>query len=171
MPLYTPQATPGRWLTPVYNGIASTSQTFTVGRVLLVQFVIPTACQVDGLAYVVGSAAAGNVTGGIIGPVSRTADAADAGAVAAQSASTAQGSTSAAQVLTWTAVTLQAGVYYAALEGDNATGTYMRLTSQIQAPGLGATYDRAGGYGTLTDPTPATAATGTVLPGLRVRVA
>ncbi len=161
----------GRWITPVHGGVASTSQTFTVGRVLLCQFVVPVSCQVNGLSYMIGAAAAGNVIGGIVGPVSRTGDTADAGAVIAQSASTAQAGTNTYQLLTWTAVTLAPGVYYAALEGDNATGTYHRHPNQIQAPGLASFYDRSGGYGALTDPTPTTTSTGSAVPGLRVRLA
>jgi hypothetical protein len=161
----------GRWLTPVHGGLASTSQTFTAGRVLLAQFVVPATCQVDGIAYIVGATSAGNVIGGIIGPVTRTGDTATAGVVAAQSSSTAQGTANATQTLTWTAVTLQPGVYYAALEGDNATGTYMRQPNQTQAPGIAATYDRSGGYGALTDPTPTSTTTGSAVPGIRVRVA
>lgn len=170
MPLYR-RTNPGRWITPVHSGLAVTSQTFTVGRVLLVQFTAPDFCQVDGLSYVVGTTAAGNVIGGIVGPIGQTADDAVGGVVVAQSASTAQGATSGAQMLTWTAVWLRPGIYYAALEGSDATGTYMRQSNAMQATGLGVFYDRSGGYGALTDPTPATTGTGSALPGIRVRVA
>jgi len=171
MPLYLSPQNLGRWLTPLHSGVASTSQTFTVGRVLLAQFVVSTACQIDGLSYVVGTTAAGSVVGGIVGPVTRSSDSADTAVVVAQSASTAQGATSAAQVLTWTAVTVQPGIYYACLEGSDVTGTYMRQANGAQAPGLGALYDRAGGYRALTNPTPTTTATGSALPGLRIRIA
>lgn len=161
----------GRWLMPVHGGIAATSQTFTAGRVLLVEFEVPAPCLLDGLAYVVGTNSAGNVTGGVVGPVGRTSDSAATAAVVAQSASTAQGTANTLQVLTWTAVYAPAGIYYAALEGSDVTGTYMRLGNQLQAAGTGAQYDRAGGYGALTDPTPVVTETGSALPGLRVRVA
>lgn len=162
---------PGRWLTPTHSALAATSQTFTVGRVLLLQFHVPVPCVIDGLAYVVGSVAAGNVIGGIIGPVSRTGDTALAGAVLAESASTAQGVATGVQVLTWTAVAVPPGIYYAALEGSDVTGTYMRQCNQAQATGLVQFYDRGGGFGALTTPTPAVTETGSAAPGVRVRLA
>lgn len=168
--LVSPTA-PARWLTPVHSSIAATSQTFTVGRVILQQFHVPVACLIDGLAYVVGSVSAGSVTGGIIGPVSRTGDTSLAGVVLAESASTAQGTATGVQVLTWTAVLASPGIYYAALEGSDATGTYMRQSNQAQATGLVQFYDRGGGYGALTTPTPAVTETGSAAPGIRVRLA
>lgn len=161
----------GRWLTPVHSGVATTSQTFTAGRVLLAQVEVPAPCLIDGLVYTVGSVSAGNVTGGLLGPVSRTGDTANGAAVVAQSASTAQSSASVAQVLTWTAVFVAAGIYYAALEGSDATGTYLRLGNSLQATGISGYYDRGGGYGALTDPTPTFNELGSNIPGVRVRVA
>lgn len=156
MPLYNPPVTLNRWLFPPESVTASnTSQTFTVGRVILAQFVVPRACTIDGLAYTVGTTAAGNVIGGIVGPVALTADSAVGAVVVAQSASTTQATQSTSQVLTWTAVRLQPGIYYAALEGDNATGTYMRPSAAVSPNGTVMRYERAGGYGALTDPTPA----------------
>lgn len=160
----------GRWITPTMSGVAQVSQTFTAGRVVLVQFEVVAICRIDGIAYIVGTTSAGNVIGGIVGPVNRTSDTANTGVVVAQSTSTPQGSTSAVQLLTWTGVTVNPGIYYAALEGDNATGTYMRQSSLAQAPGLSQFYDRGGGYGTLTDPTPTVTDTGTIVPGIRIRL-
>jgi hypothetical protein len=171
VPLYNPQAL-GRWLTPVVGGVAAGgSSTFTVGRVMLTQIVIPTTCRVDGMTYVTAGTSAGSVIGGIVGPITQTADDATGAVVVAQSASTAMGATNAAQLLTWTAVTLRPGIYYVCLEGSDATGTYQRYSNLTQAPGMSATYDRAGGYGALTDPTPTVSATGNNVPGIRLRIA
>lgn len=170
MPLYR-RTSLGRWINPHHGGVAATSQTFTVGRVELAQFTVPETCVVDGLAYTVGATAAGNVIGGIVGPIALTADIADGAPVIAQSASTAQGAINTPQVLTWTPVTLAPGIYYACLEGGDVTGTYFRQSNGQQAPGWSAQYDRAGGFGALTDPTPAVTATGSAIPGLRIRVA
>lgn len=170
MPLFTPPSV-GRWLTPLHGGVASVSQTFTVGRVYLVQFEVTVPCSIDGLAYIVGATSAGNVTGGVVSAVSRTGDTPTAAPVVAQSASTAQGSANAVQVLTWTAVPVAPGIYYAGIEGSDVTGTYMRFSNVPQAPGLGATYDRGGGYGALTNPTPTATDTGATLPGIRIRIA
>jgi hypothetical protein len=166
--LASPQAL-GRWLTTVHGGVAATSQTFIAGRVYLMQFVVPQSVMVDGLSYTVGAVSVGNVIGGIVGPVSRTADSPDGGVVLVQSASTAQAAINTAQLLTWTSVTLQPGVYYAALQGSDATGTYVRHSATLQAPGLITQYDRAGGYGALTSPNPATVSTAGP-PGLRLRL-
>jgi hypothetical protein len=161
----------GRWIPPVFGGVAQTSQAFVAGTVYLVQFTVPMPCTTDGLAYVVGATSNGNVIGGVVGPVSRTADIPSGAAVVAQSASTPMGSASAPQVLTWTGVQLLPGLYYAALECDSATGTYMRLPNQAQAPGIAATYARSGGYGALPDPGQSAASTGTAIPGMLIRVA
>lgn len=169
--LTRPGVNQGRWITPYHGGIAATSQTFTVGRVYLAMFEILTARSCDGMSYVVGAASTGSVTGGIYGPIAAGADTCAGAAVAAQSASTAQGTATGAQLLTWTAVTLQPGVYYVALEGDNVLGTYARQGNQTQATGMAQIYDRAGGYGALTDPCPAITETGSAIPGMRVRLA
>lgn len=170
MPLFTPSGLP-RWLNPtIFFGVVVTSQTFTVGRVIGAQFAVLAPCQVDGVAYTVGTTAAGNVTGGILAATSRTADSMTGATVVAQSASTAQATQSTAQFLSWTAVWLQPGIYYAVLEGSDATGTYMRQSNMPQAAGGGGYYDRAGGYGALTDPTPTATETNSAIPGIRIRV-
>lgn len=161
----------GRWVTPTHGGIAATSVAFTSGRVHLVQFQLPEARVVDGITYVVGATADGNVTAGIIGPVAVTADTAQGAAVLVQSTSTAQGTINDAQRVDLTPTLLAPGIYYAALEGSSGSGTYMRQSNQRQAVGLNQYYDRDGGYGALTDPTPAVVDTGSVAPALRIRLA
>jgi hypothetical protein len=160
-----------RWLTPIHGGIALTSQAVTAGRVYLVQFVLPAARVIDGITYVVGSASTGNVRVGIVGPVAVTADTAAAAPVLVQSASVAQGSANSPHFVSLTATPAPAGVYYAAFQGDNASGTYMRHGNQLQVAGITQTYDRAGGYGAFTDPTPAVSDGGSAMPGLRIRLA
>lgn len=160
----------GRWLTPLHGGLATTSQTFTAGRVYLVQFTVQKTQQVDGIAYVVGATAAGNVRAAIIGPTANTADTALGAAVLIESASVAQGTINTPQLIALTATSLAPGVYYAALQASDATGTYMRHSNQLQAAGFSQTYDRGGGYGAFTTPTPAVTDTGSALPGLRIRM-
>jgi hypothetical protein len=172
MPLHNAPIALGRWLYPIeVVSSANASTTFTVGRVMMAQFVVPRACTIDGVEYVVGTTQAGNVIGGIAGPVTQTADTALAAAVIAQSASTAQATASTSQVLTWTGVRVAAGIYYACLEGDNATGTYMRPSIAVCPSGTLMHYDRAGGYGALTDPTPAVTNSVIGTPGFRIRLA
>lgn len=165
------QPFPGRWLTPAHGGLAVTSQTITVARVYLLQVVVPAACTVDGIAYIVGAVSAGNVRLGICGPVAVGTDTALAAPVVVESASVAQSTINLPQLVALTPTVLQAGVYYATFQGDTGTGTYMRHGNQLQAPGVSQTYDRGGGYGAFTDPTPAVADTGSAMPGLRIRLA
>lgn len=158
----------GRWLIPQHGGLATTSQTFTIGRCYLVQFTVTRAQQVDGIAYVVGATAAGNVRAAILGPIV-TADTAAGAPVLIESASIAQGTINSPQLLPLTATTMAAGIYYAALQASDVTGTYMRHSNQLQAAGTAQTYDRAGGYGAFTNVTPAVTDTGSALPGMRIR--
>ncbi len=160
---------PARWLTPLHGGIATTSQTFTAGRCYLAQFAVTREIQVDGIAYVVGGTSAGNVRAAVLGTLA-TADTAAGTVVLVESASTAQGTINSPQLLSLTATTLVPGIYYAALQGSDATGTYMRHGNQLQAAGLSQTYDRGGGYGAFTSPTPAVSDTGSAIPGLRIRI-
>lgn len=160
----------GRWLTPVHADVVSTSQTFTVARCYLVQFTLATARQINGISYVVGAVAAGNVRAAIIGPIV-TADTAEGAPVLVESASVAQGTINSPQLVSLTATAAAAGIYYAALQADDVTGTYMRVGNQLQAAGISQTYDRAGGYGAFTATTPTVTDTGSALPGMRIRLA
>lgn len=160
-----------RWATPYYNAIAATSQTFTVGRALLAMFALPVPRTVDGIAYVVGGVSAGSVRAGIIGPTALAADTPQGALVAVESAAVAQGTINSYQLVPLTPTLLPAGLYYVGLQGSDATGTYQRITNQPQAPALSFQYDRAGGFGAFTSPTPAVTETGTLIPGLRVRLA
>ena len=158
------------WFTPFHGGATAvaTSQTFTAGRVLMTEFYVDQAVSVDAIVYIVGDTSAGNVTVGIYGPIA-TREVSTGAALLVESASTAQGSTSTPQVVTFNATILQPGLYYAVLEGSDATGTYMRHGNTTQVAGYGAYYARDGGYGALTTPAPATTNTGSALPGLRIR--
>jgi chitinase len=150
-------------------GIAATSQTFTVGRVLLTEFSVKNPVVVDAITYPVFATSAGDVTVGIYGPIG-TRETSTGAALIVQSASTAQGTANTPQTITIADTLLQPGTYYVALEGSDATGTYARNTNQTQIVGFGAFYDRGGGYGALTDPAPATTTTGSALPGMKIRV-
>lgn len=160
-----------RWLFPYYGGYvaAATNQTFTAGRVYLVEFEVIAPVTVDQITWVNGTTAAGNVTVGIYGPLVTEETCAGA-AVAVQSASTAQSGTSTPQSVSLTATTLQPGRYYIAIEGSDGTGTLMRQSAQqAQVTGWTQFYDRAGGYGALTDPCPAVTNSASVAPAIRVR--
>lgn len=159
-----------RWVEPFMNAIFGTSQTFTAGRVLLVECELQEAAFVDALVYTVGTTSAGNVVLGMYGPIVTEETPASA-PVLVQTVSTAQGTASTAQLITVTKTLAPAGRYYLCIEGDNATGTYMRSTGVQQVAGWGFFYDRGGGYGALTDPCPSVSANATILPGVRARLA
>jgi hypothetical protein len=158
-----------RWLQPLQGyGIAATSQTPTAGRVLLMLFEVNNPCYVDAVVYQVAGTSAGNVTAGLYRPV--TEDTAEGATVVVQSSSTAQGSINTPQTVTFTSTYLAPGRYYTALEFSDATATYLRHTNASQITGWAQFYDRSGGYGALTDPCPSVTSSGSVMPGVRVRV-
>lgn len=156
-----------RWIVP-YVGIGTTSSAFTAGQVLLVQFDVTEYSIVDAISYTKGTAVSGNLTVGIIGPAV-TEDTAAGAPVAVQSASTAQSAGSATeQIVTFTPTVLAPGRYWAAIEADNATGTFSRVASANYAAGWGQSYTQT--YGALASTTPAVAALAAA-PSLRVRLA
>jgi len=160
-----------RWLAPFHGGFApaSTSQTFTAGRVLMAEFSVPQTRTVDRICYIVGATSNGNVTVGIYGPVTTT-ETSTGVTLLVQSSSTAQGTANSSQCITVSDTVITAGTYYVALEGSSATGTYMRQTNQEQIVGWGAFYNRGGGYGTLTTPAPTTTDTSSAIPSMKIRL-
>lgn len=166
-----PQGGPARrWAIPYHTGLAVTSQTFTAGRVLLLEFELQDPTLIDAITYIVGGTSNGNVRAGVYGPLT-TEETLPGVPLLVESASVAQGTANTDQTVPLTATYAQAGRYYAALQGSSATGTYMRQSNQIQVTGWSAIYDRAGGYGAFTTPIPAVTSDGSAMPGLRVRLA
>lgn len=158
-----------RWIKPYQWTLAATSQTATVGRVYIELFEVLEGTTVDAITYVKAATQAGNVTVGIYGPVSTDETAAGL-PVIVQSASTAvSAGTNTDQTVTFTATRLSKGRYYAAIEFDDATNTYMRYGNQRQVTGFTYYYDRGGGYGTLTDPCPATTDNASGFPSIHIR--
>jgi len=159
-----------RWLTPYLTTVASTSQAAAaIGRVYLMEFEVPTTVTVDAVAWENAATVTGNVTVGIYGPIITEETCAGA-AVKVQSASTAVGSANTTQTIALTPTVLTPGRYYVALEFDSTTTTFYRsasVTGGIIA-GMAQTYDRASGYGALTNPCPAVT-TGAIFPGIFVR--
>lgn len=162
---------PGRrWINPFHHGLALTSQTFTAGRAMLVEFELEEAAFIDGVNYQVGAAANGNVRVGIYGPII-TEEECEAASLLVESSSTAQVGTNTAQIVSLTKTLAKAGRYYVALQSDDATGTFLRQPNQRQVLGWNRYYDRGGGYGAFTTPCPATTESGSQTPGIRVRCA
>lgn len=157
-----------RWLLPFHTGFASTGANPTAGRVLLALFEVDRDCTVDAIVINNGASVAGNVVVGIYGPIPTEETCAGA-AVKVQSASTALSGTSQPQTISITATKLKKGRYYVAVEYENAGHTFFRQTNTTQVAGWTQYYDRAGGYGALTDPCPAVTNSATDMPGVRVR--
>jgi hypothetical protein len=112
-----------RWIAMYAGGgtVAATNQAFgTAGRVYLSEFEIDVPTTVDAIVYIVGTTAAGNVTGAIYGPIP-TEETCLSAVLIASTASTAQGSTSTPQTLALSAaVTLMPGRYYVGIEGSDS---------------------------------------------------
>ncbi len=161
---------PSRWLAPFQGGFAigTTSQTPTVARVYLELFEVTVPTVVDAISISNGATVAGNVTVGVYGPIA-TEETCSGAALVVQGANTAQSGTSTGQTFTFTATLLAPGRYYAAVEFDDATATFLRHGANFYVTGYVQYYDRAGGYGTLTNPCPAPSNTSAVAPALRVR--
>lgn len=161
-----------RYLRPYHGGgaVAVTDATPVTGRVLLSQIDVPTDCFVDAIILSVGTVQSGNLTAGIYGPIAFNDETCAGAAVVVQSASTAVGSASSAQIISITETFIRKGRYYLALEFDNTTARYFRHGNGEQVTGWGQLYDRGGGYGALTDPCPAITPTASNIPGLTLRV-
>lgn len=157
----------GRWLLPVIDGVNTTSQTATAGDVLLFQFNVTSSCSVDGIGLRHGATASGNAVVGIYGPISQTSDTCNNAPVIVQSSSTALVGT--LQVVTFTETALTPGIYYAAVEYEDALHTFFRFGNTTQVGGVTQKYSRGGGYGALTDPCPAVSDTLTAFPNIKIR--
>lgn len=151
-----------RWIMMIHDmieGTPSVDTTVAAGRVFLSLFEMPEGGFVDGVKFLTGATVAGNATVGIIGPVPPSAeDTAASLNVVVQSGSTAiSAAATSEQLITFTKTYLKPGRYYAACEYDNATNVVRRpATNNVAAlVGLTQRYDRGGGYGALTSPTPA----------------
>jgi hypothetical protein len=158
-----------RWKKILHYQHFSATQTATAGTVYLLLFQVESATVVDAVAFIKGSAAVGNVTVGIYGPIPTEETCLNA-PVAVQSSSTAVAAgVNAPQVVTFQPTVLGPGRYYAAIEFDNNASTFMRGSTQTQVTGWTQTYARAGGYGALTDPCPTPTNTATNVPGVLIR--
>ncbi len=157
-----------RWIRPIHWAVSGTSQAATAGTVYMVLFEVEEQCTVDAVSWANAGTVAGNATVGIYGPIA-TEETCNGAAVVAQSASTATTGVNTSQVIAITASLLRKGRYYAAVEFDDSSHTFMRVGNQAMVVGLSQTYARGGGYGALTDPCPSPTNTGTAIPAILVR--
>ena len=126
----------------------------TVGRVYLARIEFAQSVVVTAINIFNGMQVAGNVTVGIY--AEGAADTPAGGAVLAEAA-TAQAGASGVQSIALTPTPLPAGAYYVAIEMSDGLGTTGRSSgnSGLFMVNGKCYYDRAGGYGALTDPCPA----------------
>jgi hypothetical protein len=140
-----------------FNSFTATT-VYTAGRVYMSRIELLKGQSVSKITFYNWATIAGNITVGIYAEGSSGTPV--AGAVLAQSASTAHAGANGRQTITFaSAVFLNAGAYYLAFETSDATATIGRNPSQDFGGTLSYYYDRGGGYGALTDPCPASAAT------------
>lgn len=139
---------------------AIASSTYTAGRVYLQAIEVMEPRIVNGITISNGGTIAGEITVGIYteGAYSNPL----AGIVLAESASTAHEGASGAQTITIPDTALPAGFYFLAFEASDALATLYRYSQvRLTKNFIGYYYDRAGGYGTLTNPCPAVTVTDT----------
>ena len=142
-----------------YTWHPHSSQAFVAGRVLLEPIIIPFTVTVEAIAFVIFTQN-GNVRVGIYPSSSDKPDAlnalVDSGSVAVETTANSP------QEIAITATQLTAGLYYLALEADNAVAAFASINNTVET-NAGAVrqryYDRAGGYGAFTSPCPVTATT------------
>jgi hypothetical protein len=111
-----------------------------------------------------GSVSAGNARVGIYRDNGGTPV---GGAVVVQSASIAKSAAFLGQEFAIATTKLTKGLYWIAVESDEATSKFYRCgTAFFDPPAFNATgyYDRGGGYGVLTDPCPAVTASNANVP-------
>lgn len=158
-----------RYILPYHGGgqIAATAQTATAGDCYLLEFdVVERGTYADGITYTVDATSNGNVIAGIYRVV--TEDTSEAATLVVQSSSTAQGSVSTPQTVTFTPTYLSPGRYYAALHFSSSTATYTRPPSgTVQAVGWSQKFNQSFGALPSTVPTPSAV---TSNPGMKVRV-
>ncbi len=161
-----------RYVAPYHGGTtpAVTSQTPTVGRVMLHLVEVERRCKVDAIVIANAATVAGEVTVGLYGPVAFATDTCEGASMLVQSASTTVSGTSTSQVVTFAETTVGPGKYYVAVEFSDAVNTYMRHSNGMQCLGWVQHYARSGGYGALPTTCPAVIDTGSAAVGCRLRV-
>lgn len=159
-----------RWLHPHQFSLGATSAIpGAAGRVYLLLFDVERKTKVDGITIQNVATVAGNCTVGVYGPIG-TEETCDAAALKASSNSTALSGANAPQFIPFTAtVTLEKGRYYMAIEFSDITTTFLRGTNTTIVTGWSQYYDRASGYGALTDPCPTPTNTGSNMPSAQLR--
>jgi len=145
-----------RWLGPPLV-VRHVAQTFGVaGRVWIGPIDVPWRVEVDAAVYCVGGTAAGNVRIGVY-KEGDTIDRPDGGELVVESGSVAQPTTNALHLVDLPTTILEAGRYYVAIQGDDATGTFYTHTNATTGGyNPGRYYDHT--YGPFEDPCPATLA-------------
>lgn len=169
---------PKRWIEDCIGGIGVRSdQAFgnvvgAAGVWSMVAVDVPETVYTDGMAYVVGDTANGNVTGALYGPAS-----AESGAsltLVANSASTPQAATTTNQVLDWVDPRLiRAGRYYLGLMNSGTTGMYRSHGTTVDTSGRSGYFSNSGGYAAGPNSTSASGwvANGSRVPALKLRCA
>ena len=125
-----------------------------IGRANIAPIEVRWTVRIDGIVYTVGGTQAGNIRVALYedGPAG---DIPDGGALVVESASVAQAATAGIQTVPVAVTTLQPGLYWFALMGSDATGTFIGFRDSAFA--LGRFFANSVGYGVFDDPCPVTA--------------
>lgn len=148
----------------------SDSPAMAIGSVWLAPLQILVAMTIDRIGVAWGGTVAGNA---IVGLYRDNSDTPVGGVVVVQSASIAKAGTTRKQEFAIADTKLTPGLYWIALESDEATSKFVRFQNSWERGGslFGCYYIRGGGvYGALTDPCPAVNVTAAYGLGGYVRV-
>lgn len=158
-----------RWIKPYHWSIAVTAQQATAGRVLLNEFEVSNPVVLDALVITnTGTVAStlGSIICGVYGPIATEETCLNA-SVMTESSITDSSTNN--QLITVPSVVLGTGRYYIAVQYSNGNHVYLRQSNTTQVTGWCQFYDRAGGFGALTQPCPSVTNTGSAMPGAVVR--
>jgi len=125
-----------------------------IGRANIAPVEVRWPARIDELLYMVGGTQAGNVRVALYedGPAG---DIPDGGALVVESTSVAQVATANVQIVPVAATVLHPGLYWFAIMGDDATGTFVGFRDSAFV--LGHFFANSVGYGVFDDPCPVTA--------------
>lgn len=157
-----------RWIRPyACIGFIPTTAFPVVGRVYMQEFEVTESVIIDGILIHNYAVVAGNVTVGIYRLV--TEESSTNADLVVECASTALAGTNIAQLIPLAQTQLTPARYYAAVEYSDVTHTYGKFNNGCMVREWIMYYDRAGGYGALTNPCPAGASGSSTIPTMLVR--
>lgn len=159
-----------RYVRPVFCYQANTTLTMVAARVYLIPIEIERKMTVDRICVPISTPVAGNIRACIYAD---NGDTPVGGALIVESASVAKGNPVGRQEIVIVDTTLEAGLYWVAVQSDESTTVLISESDSFSMRGTlkGEFYDIAGGYGAFTNPCPGVGefSGATVILSLRVK--